>query len=317
MGHRFDVFEHSLDGSTVLPILSDRLPECIALHRKISKAGRTEGSHLFATFPDDVSQESLPELFAIAFIDRSARPETEMFFYLSSQNSGKTDDNAQSQAAILAILAKAARLPVAAPLSVDSTSRHLAHIANTSLMLGGALEEKVAQSIDLLGLLNPLLPNLSISYSEYVFRKAGLPTTTQTDLPDELCWGRLSKREHYQLVISRTEIPRQIATLSSVPSIAVLERATGDPVAWSFLVTGSMSTLHVEEAWRGRGIAKLMAAKCVRMGMDIHEDQYGYAHVALDNTPSRRVCESIGGRVQSRVYWLRVDLSKVLLKMTG
>ena len=76
---------------------------------------------------------------------------------------------------------------------------------------------------------------------------------------------------------SRTQIPRQDATLAMVPSLALFPSTSDledvDPIAWAFLAPdGSLMTLHVEEPYRGRGLAKMLVEKLFREGGVLSED---------------------------------------------
>jgi hypothetical protein len=65
----------------------------------------------------------------------------------------------------------------------------------------------------------------------------------------------------------------------------------------------------VEEEWRGKKLAKLLAARMLRGSLG--EEGIAHADIAEQNEPSHGVCKSIGGEAFSTVYWLRVDLAKV------
>jgi hypothetical protein len=86
--------------------------------------------------------------------------------------------------------------------------------------------------------------------------------------------------------------------------------ARPDPIAWVFRgLDGSLTSLHVEEEWRGKRLAKLLGAKMLKASLG--EEGIAHADVAQENDPSHRVCKSIGGESFSTVYWLRIDLAKV------
>lgn len=129
---------------------------------------------------------------------------------------------------------------------------------------------------------------------------------------------------------SRTQIPRTDRTLATLPSLAIFPDAEGSqPIAWSLLgPDASLSSLHVEPEYRGRGLAKVLARKLFREGMEMYwrdswdavdgegkgeesgmeKDRWAHADVAVDNVPSNAVCTGLGGQWGFMVYWIRVDV---------
>jgi ribosomal protein S18 acetylase RimI-like enzyme len=311
------IFDQPIDGSTILKILRSHLPKSLPLYRRIQSTRRTPESQIFASFSPETASTNIPSCFCIAFVDRSLRPETELFLYLYNKSDSEPQACEECSRILHALLMKAAELPVTLrELPIPATSKFGAHLSNTKLLLAGAVEEETAKIIENLGLLDPNLPSMNSPYAKYIFREENLPTQNIPELPDGLRWGRLVEQEHLELVVSRTEIPRQVKTLAALESVGVFDKGTGKPIAWTFLSSdGSMSTLHVEEAWRRRGIAKSLATKVVRQSMG--DEGFGRADIAVDNDASRRVCESIGGKEESIVYWLRIDLNKVTAEGTG
>jgi GNAT superfamily N-acetyltransferase len=98
-------YVHPLSGSTLLPILVDFLPHNISLYRRIQNPDRTPYTHIVATFPPrplpppyaastiggDQAEWRLPQCFAVAIIDRSVQPETEVFLFVSGEVKGRCD----------------------------------------------------------------------------------------------------------------------------------------------------------------------------------------------------------------------------------
>ena len=87
------------------------------------------------------------------------------------------------------------------------------------------------------------------------------------------------------------------------PQEEVADKENGRLAAWKFrALDGSLTTLHVEEGWRGRGLAKLVAAMVfgfVRAGVVEFGDGNGkegeWCHVATDNAGSIGVAKALGG----------------------
>ncbi|KAK5007480.1 hypothetical protein LTR28_005236 [Elasticomyces elasticus] len=92
------------------------------------------------------------------------------------------------------------------------------------------------------------------------------------------------------------------------------------PVAWAFLgLDASLTTLHVEPEYRGRGLAKLVTLKLFSDEMDAFGGEEGavsqgkrwaHADVQEGNVASYRVMESVGARWSWETYWLKVDVDK-------
>lgn len=93
-------------------------------------------------------------------------------------------------------------------------------------------------------------------------------------------------------------------TVILLPSMAVY-RDDGTPIAWAFLgPDSSLSSLHCEEEWRGKGFAKAVAVKIFRERLKEYDDDgHCWADVAPDNPQSQRVCKSLGGKVAWTVSW--------------
>ncbi|KAK8087982.1 GNAT family protein, partial [Apiospora hydei] len=75
----------------------------------------------------------------------------------------------------------------------------------------------------------------------------------------------------------------------------------GTPISWCFLgPDASLSSLHCEEPYRGRGYAKAVATKLIKD----HLKDYGgddstlcCAEVASNNPSSQGVCKSLDGKI--------------------
>ena len=187
------------------------------------------------------------------------------------------------------------------------------HAADERVMLWGATHEKTSLIIDRLGILTwkykaALVPNFT-----FIWDVDSLPPVKT--LPTGLKWGEL-KLEHFALVRSRTQIPRQDRTLSVLPNLGIFVEDTDQLVSWAFVgLDASLTTLHVESEWRGKGLAKAITTKLFRDKMGIFwEDgiqKLAHGYVIVGNEESEGLCRSLGGRSDWEVYWLRVDLSKV------
>ena len=167
-------------------------------------------------------------------------------------------------------------------------------------------------------------------YRKYIFKVEDMVgQRKEIALPKDLGFSRVAEAD-FDLVLSRTTIPRQKRTLARLMSVAVVpsmgssvastEKSDGHgrlvlergndkrPVAWGFLgADGSLISLHCEEAWRGRGLAKAVTRKL--FSEQRVDDGLAHADVAEDNLASRALCESLRGEYGWGDYWTWVDLS--------
>jgi len=343
-------YVHPVSGESVLPILQHNLPHSLPLYRRIQFEHRSASSHVLATFPlplnDDAGTKGAQDAgtcFAVAFVDRSRRPETEGWIFLSGEVPGKCPNTGtpttspdqtppkpcpSCRTALLSILTHIGTLPI--PPTVHDISNQtdnpfLSHLSNPKVILVGALN--TVAGIMLKDALPPELSDyMNIWYVKFLFKTSHLPANV--DAPEGFRWGKI-RQQNFALVRSRTSIPRQDRTLALLPSLALFPSTKeGEreeevaPVAWSFLGTdASLSSLHCEPQYRGKGFAKVLARKLFREGgfgdaqKDTKEEvdggRWAHADVAVDNLSSQGVCKGLGGEGAWNVVWIRVDLDRV------
>ena len=165
-------------------------------------------------------------------------------------------------------------------------------------------------------------------------------------LPPDLEWT-IVHPEELALVISRTEIPRTEGTLGLLQSMGLRVRkrqppcgegngdieaegstGNGQLIAWAFLgPDGSLTSLHVEEGWRGRGLAKRVAGRLFELvgasdyvwpnGVGkgfwgvANGKEWCHSDVAADNRGSIRVAEGLGGVWKWNCFWCWIDLRSI------
>lgn len=336
------ITSHSLSNpSTVheaLAFLRPHLPTCIPLYRRLQQ-GRFFASTVLLSnlscFENPSDGEDKP--WILAFVDRSSRPETEVWMYgsweLDSKNLPSDQEISEREDLLRSLLLKIKELPVQKSFhqaesagedgdleqkdsSGTSRGEYAAHMADEKIMLFGAIHSSTAELLERMGVVKnvhgkgaALVPNHT-----YVFTRAGL-LKLRLELPEGSRWGELG-REHFGLVRSRTVIPRQEKTLAVLRNLAIFDNSTGMPIAWAFIqLDGSLSTLHVEESWRGRGLAKMIAVKLFEEKMpELWEDgveQWAHGYVIEGNKASCGVCEAVGGKSGWTAFWVRVDLGSV------
>ncbi|GAB7341464.1 hypothetical protein MBLNU457_7702t1 [Dothideomycetes sp. NU457] len=339
--------------STILTFLSPHLPQTLSLYRRLQFGNFSPSAQLLSTFNIDnlssISDQESNTKWIIAFVDRSRRPETEVFLSCSWESDtslihDEITQNEECTALVISLLSALATLP--APLSEPQTQNpsepaheeniYTSHLSSPSQILLGAIHSTTAILIRNLHVLAPSSiekEGLPEAYNRWVFPLHSLPSISgeKFSLPDGLVFGELRECD-FGLVRSRTLIPRQESTLRCLARVAVYDRTRsggrkeegmngeeGDekPVAWAFLgVDGSLSTLHVEEGYRGRGLARAVAVRLWEEEMAVFTrgqggERWASADVATYNKESNAVCRGLGGEVAYVDYWLRVDLEKV------
>ncbi|EMC95447.1 hypothetical protein BAUCODRAFT_35429 [Baudoinia panamericana UAMH 10762] len=283
--------------------------------------------------------------YVFAFIDRSVRPETEVWFFASWEHDPPpaTDTKAwhRIDAIVLDLLGAIKDFPV--PESIHqqrsalnglpspsnpttatdkdadtagfSRNDYGGHLSNQNIMLWGAVHERTVPIFQRLGVLSldfktSLAPNFTFLFNLDTLH-------SPRPLPEGLMWGEV-KPCHFSLVRSRTQIPRQDRTLAILPSLAIYPRGGegSDPIAWAFIgLDTSLTSLHVEPGWRGKGLAKAITTKILREHVvGFSEDgteRLALGYVIVGNKASEGMCRSLGGRSKWECYWARVDLGKV------
>ncbi|KAK4220146.1 hypothetical protein QBC37DRAFT_407962 [Rhypophila decipiens] len=156
--------------------------------------------------------------------------------------------------------------------------------------------------------------------------------TSETTVQLKLKFDKVKKSD-IPLIRARTSIDRKPETLLRLPSLVLRrlsfipspspsnnnsreeeeEEKEEDAVAWAFTgLDGTLMTLHVEPAYRGLGLAKLIACKIMKDSLPLYgDDGWGAADVFVANTQSQGVCKSIGGKAWWTLSWAVVDLDSV------
>ncbi|OAA61235.1 gcn5-related n-acetyltransferase [Niveomyces insectorum RCEF 264] len=157
------------------------------------------------------------------------------------------------------------------------------------------------------------------------------PAATATAAPPPLStlYWDVVRPGDVALVMARTSIPRSAATLLSLPSVALRDGSggggrgehqhniNGTLQAWAFLgVDGSLWSLHCEPAYRGRGLAKTLAARLLRTYSGVFDDDdddnddgggWCAADVSALNRQSQGVCRSLGGVRTWSTAWVIIQ----------
>lgn len=187
------------------------------------------------------------------------------------------------------------------------------HLLWPSVVTLGACHSAIVQICRDAGIIRPELPSEKDVLNKFLFRIEDLPAVKE--LPEQLRWGEMREQD-IPIVQARTSIPRATRTLMSLKSKGVFEKDTDKAVAWTFLgLDGSLTTLHTEPEWRGKGLAKAVAASLIGecapgLAVDDQGSAWCHADVYAGNVQSESVCRSLGGKAMWEHYWVRIDLSK-------
>lgn len=334
------VYDHPAPSPALSGALKASLPYSISLVYRTQHRNRTQYAHILTTIPPS-DNLAVPKCWAAAYFDRSVRPETELWIFAAGELPGHSSSErlcAECKKAILLLLDHISTLPVP-PLRPDnenalemayqherehpepgpdgryppSPGSYMRHLLSPSVITLGACHEQVVQICRDYGLVRKEFPGEDAILNKFLFKIGDLPHTRE--LPGGLQWGEM-RRQDIDIVRARTNIPRPTETLLSLNSVGVFDTATDRAVAWTFLgLDGSLTTLHTEEDYRGKGIAKAVAARTISKyapgsAVDSDGNAWSHADVYVGNVQSESVCRSLGGQPLWRHFWVRIDLGK-------
>lgn len=300
----------------------------------------TPSSEANGTNADDAGNTAEEEKspWLIAFLDRSCRPETEAWLF-GSWESSPHPPSPEQQAKIDELLTSLVQTMKIMPLpksihhdpSTDestaadknndrdnagfSRNDYAGHANDANVMLWGAVHERTVTMLDRLGFVTKRFKTGMVANRTFVFDVDSLARYDQRPLPEGLEWGELGRKD-FALVRSRTQIPRQDRTLAVLPNVGVFSTSTGEALAWAFVgLDASLTTLHVEKGYRGKGLAKAVTTKLFLEKMDGFWEEglrrLAHGYVIDGNKESEGMCRSLGGRSEWMCYWVRVDLGLV------
>ncbi|KAH7399257.1 hypothetical protein BKA66DRAFT_406608 [Pyrenochaeta sp. MPI-SDFR-AT-0127] len=340
-----EVHEHLATSPILQYALKVSLPYSINLVYRTQHPNRTEDAHIIATFsPSDVEA---PQCWAAAYLDRSMRPETELWLFVTGEqptHHGSLSTTSEHgfcstcRLAVLSLLDYISHIPTP-PLHPDNLpalalakqfeaahlfsgkegknvilpGAYMRHLLLPKVITFGCCHHAVVQICREAGILRLELPGPDAELNKFLFKINDLPQTRE--LPEGLRWGKMRKQD-IDIVKARTSIPRSASTLLSLESVGVFEETKDMAIAWTFLgLDGSLTTLHTEEGYRGKGIAKAVAARAIKasasgFAVDLEGNAWSHADVYVGNVQSESVCNSLGGKATWRCFWIRIDLER-------
>ncbi|KAF2800054.1 hypothetical protein K505DRAFT_293570 [Melanomma pulvis-pyrius CBS 109.77] len=342
----FKVYTHAATSPLLARALKQSLPNSVNLTCRIQHSNRTPDARIIATFPED--GEEVPQCWAAAYLDRAMRPETELWIFAQGEvleHSRSVSDSHDAtqfcprcRTAVLSLLDYLPTVPVP-PIHPDSFSAldlakqhekdfpetgpdarypissaaYCRHLLDPHVVTLGACHEQIVQICTEVGLVREEFPGREARLDTFLFNLADLPQTRK--LPEGLEWGEL-KEEDKASIVARIQIPRTMRLLLSLKNVGVFDEKTGKLVAWAFLgLDGSLTSLETEPEYRGKGIAKAVAAKVIGeyapgLAVDEQGNAWANAQVYEGNVKSKSVCRSVGGRALWKTFWVRIDVSK-------
>ncbi|KAJ3492997.1 hypothetical protein NLG97_g5013 [Lecanicillium saksenae] len=290
-------------------LLLAHLPTSLTLLRKVQYLRRkTTAAAKFpqilfvsnaASIGDGEETLSSPSSFTVAYINTTIAQSTSMYLYSTLQNYEAEPGSCavvETERQLEVILQKLIKLR-------KEMEQDMKIELPPSVVLG-SLHSRMRGLWEKSGRISPRPTGL---YDKWIFDVARVPQLDES-LPEGMVWGT-GTLEDCRVVASRTDIPRPPEYLVQMPCLFI-KLEDGTPVAWAFLDTvGSLISVHCEEPYRNRGLAKKISSKVLRDKVDwFGPGGLSSADVAPDNSASRAMCKSLNGYPTCIVSWVMLDL---------
>ncbi|KAI1333351.1 hypothetical protein F5Y16DRAFT_11232 [Xylariaceae sp. FL0255] len=257
--------------------------------------------------------------FAAGYLDFSRGPETELWIYSSLERAAAGGKDAETVTEEAEVGSREREATACALALLREVKRQ------QDLYFGPPDSQRARERVYPTLLVGNLGESLRLRLADpatgVVFTTTGIYDKwlfTINDLPDiklpspppsssgegEWSWG-MAKVEDIPFMLSRSHIERKVRTMKLLASTVLY--CNGKPIAWAFLgPDSSLSSLHCEEPYRGKGIAKAVAIKILRDHLKEYGNEspgYGWADVDPANTQSQGVCRSLRGQVRWQISW--------------
>ncbi|RGP60426.1 gnat family [Fusarium longipes] len=281
--------------ANLLALLSNHLPYSLPLLRRVQFAqlegGLRETAKIILAANSKLDDEEPPETFSAMYVDVGGGPDTQAWIYstIEHPDQATTKDTTIYEKQLDKIVQESIRI-------AQDYGRELVY---GDAVLVGTLHDSVRELLYKTG---RVVPRETGAYDKWLFKYEDVPKD-EVELPKGMQWGTATE-DDCRVVISRTDIPRTVEVLRRMPSL-MIKLEDGTPVSWAFLgFDGSLISLHCEEAYRRRGLAKTLAAKLFReKSLDFANDGWCAADVSPDNMGSRGMCKSLNGKPYWRNSW--------------
>ncbi|KAL2180402.1 uncharacterized protein P884DRAFT_327347 [Thermothelomyces heterothallicus CBS 202.75] len=344
------IHESPTPSPSLLEVLKAHLPHSLPVLRQLQivqnfpQYGKTPHGRVLHAHYDhdhdhdyDYDSEALGDHVAVAYVDLSVAPDTQVLVYSSLEDGERHETEPEAVIAAAAAAAAAAargggssggggggsgyarwagrteRDEEALDLVVAVLRRIRAIAAagagtgdGAAEVLVGSLNESVRQGLLARGVRMRKSRNEPPGTAwefcgKWLFRIGDLPLSAHHDpLPEGMRWDRVREQD-VDVVLKRTIIKRKPETLLKLPSLAI-RLDDGTAIAWGFMgLDGSVKTLHVEEAYRKKGLARALTCKLTRERVpDYGDDGWGAADVFVYNDKSKALFRSLGGKA----HWI-------------
>ncbi|KAJ4258724.1 hypothetical protein NW762_007810 [Fusarium torreyae] len=262
----------------LLTLLNDQLPYSLPLLRRLQftkfEGGlrKTARIILVADAKLDDNGGDLPKIFTAAYVDVGGGPDTQAWVYSTVEHPEQADTKDTT------VYEK--QLDKLIDESVAIAKEYGGKLAYPDAVLLGTLHDSVRKLLFKTGRVEPRETG---AYDKWLFKYDDLPKD-EVELPEGMYWGTATE-DDCRVVVSRTNIPRTVEVLGRFD--------------------GSLVSLHCEEPYRRRGLAKTLAAKLFReKSLDFADDGWCGADVAPDNDGSRGMCKRLNGEPYWRISWV-------------
>ncbi|KAI9150227.1 hypothetical protein HJFPF1_09984 [Paramyrothecium foliicola] len=257
------------------------------------EGAHTEDTRIIFTSPQGQLEDELPPTasFTVAHIDLGGGPNTQMHIYSTWEDDAAGDkDEAEYEQQLNDMTDAVVRL----------RSEFKGQLSYPGSVLLGTLHSGTRQLLEQSGRVKPRATGV---YDKWLFRLEDLPSHDQP-LPEGMQWASATLQD-CELAVARNNLPRPPHKLVRWQNL-VIKLEDGTPVAWAFLdPDSSLCSLHCEEPYRGKGLAKLLGTRLLRDHTSLWgDDGWSMADVAPDNEPSRGFCKSLNGKPTWKVSWV-------------
>lgn len=289
-------------------LLQAHLPYSLPVLRRLQHAKHKDGmppnARAVVVSSGDVlgSDQLASARFTAAYVDYGGGPDTQMWLFSTLEEVEKPSDADKAEYR----------------LQIEELVRELVKLGKEygkpTVYPGGLLLGSLHTAVrDVLIDLGRAAPRATGFYDKWLFQAKGFPEN-DAPLPDGMRWDTASL-DDCRIVVSRTDIPRVAETLFRLQNL-IIRIGDGTPIAWAFLgFDGSLCSLHCEEPYRRRGLAKALGAKLMRTGCGPYAtDGWTSADVAASNAGSRGMCKSLNGEQHWEVSWMMIDITEDGLK---
>ncbi|UZP34674.1 hypothetical protein NXS19_002490 [Fusarium pseudograminearum] len=286
----------------LLTLLSSHLPYSLPLLRRLQftkfEGGLRETAKVIFVPDSKINDGDSPKKFTAMYVDVGGGPDTQAWIYSTYEHPDQatTRDTTVYQEQLDRIVQESIKI-------AKDYGRELVY---GDAVLLGTLHDSVRELLYKTGRVEPRETG---AYDKWLFKYEDIPKD-EVKLPEGMKWGTATE-DDCRIAISRTDIPRTVQVLLRMPSL-MIKLEDGTPVSWAFLgFDGSLISLHCEEPYRRRGLAKTLAAKLFReKSLDFADDGWCCADVAPENGGSRGMCKSLNGKPYWRLSWVLLHVGE-------